>query len=229
MYRREVRDRDWWVVGPVTVIKVDPAPGVAAVGQEAGMSKDVMARKCLRRTLACEMDPWSYPSSKDRCGVRIRPVCAWKISHGSVCNDVWAGFDSRDANGYDAALSLTFPYALQPNQSLISSISCDQPTPQTFGMKELTKFPVGDCIVRAAAVLTCLDHAPPVDAFRPPYAGHEKPIYQAKNIKWALLPNLPAPSKIKKVPETPMMLFRIGQPSSAIFNGRALIVCSAAY
>ena len=62
-----------------------------------------------------------------------------------------------------------------------------------------------------AAVLTCLDKAPPADAFRPPYAGTEKPIYESKNIRWDLLPKLQAPastpdwSKMERVFQRPWL------------------------
>ena len=36
-------------------------------------------------------------------------------------------------------------------------------------------------------MLTCLAEEPPADAFRPPYAGTDKPIYRAKDLKWDLL------------------------------------------
>jgi hypothetical protein len=48
-----------------------------------------------------------------------------------------------------------------------------------------------------AAVLTCLDQAPPADAFRPAYAGKDKTIYETKDIQWDLLP------KLKPVASTP--------------------------
>jgi hypothetical protein len=43
-------------------------------------------------------------------------------------------------------------------------------------------------------VLTCLKEVPPADAFRPPYAGTQKPVFQAKDIKWNLLPKLALPA-----------------------------------
>jgi hypothetical protein len=50
--------------------------------------------------------------------------------------------------------------------------------------------------MKAAAVLTCLGEVPPNDAFRPPYVGREKSIFQAKDIKWNLLPKLRAPAEV---------------------------------
>ena len=48
-------------------------------------------------------------------------------------------------------------------------------------------------VMKSAAVLTCLRVVPAPDAFRPPYAGTDKPIYQEKDIKWNLLPKLQTP------------------------------------
>ena len=45
-------------------------------------------------------------------------------------------------------------------------------------------------LLRTAALLTCLPGEPPADAFRPPYAGTNKPLYEAKNLRWDLLLNL---------------------------------------
>jgi hypothetical protein len=45
-------------------------------------------------------------------------------------------------------------------------------------------------VMKAAAVLTCVKDIPPSDAFRPPYAGTNKPFFRAQNIQWDLLPKL---------------------------------------
>jgi len=44
---------------------------------------------------------------------------------------------------------------------------------------------------KAAAILTCLAAPPAPDAFRPPYVGTIKAIYQRSQVAWSLLPNLP--------------------------------------
>ena len=47
-----------------------------------------------------------------------------------------------------------------------------------------------EVVLKTAAVLTCLQEAPPADAFRPPYAGTDKPIFLARNVQWQRLPAL---------------------------------------
>ena len=37
--------------------------------------------------------------------------------------------------------------------------------------------------LQTAAVLTCLPEAPPADAFRPPYAGTDKPVHRAPDLR----------------------------------------------
>ena len=102
------------------------------------------------------------------------------------------GFDSRDARYYVPGLSLAFPRLLKPGESLCSSISFDEPFRKTYG-HEIHLVSDGDALLRTAAVLTCLNRAPPADAFRPPYAGSHKPIFTTSQLKWDRLPRLPVP------------------------------------
>jgi hypothetical protein len=104
------------------------------------------------------------------------------------------GYDSRLKN-YKPERSLTPPYTLAANVSLVSTISNTNPNVTVMhkaimwdSEKHATLF------LKAAAVLTCLESEPPADAFRPAYAGTEKRIFRAKDIRWNLLPQLEAPA-----------------------------------
>jgi hypothetical protein len=100
------------------------------------------------------------------------------------------GYDSRSGS-FRKSDAVTLPLELAPNRSLISSISNSSLPVDHFNkdlMWEAEK--KSQVVMKAAAVLTCLDREPPADAFRPPYAGTEKPLFRAKDIQWELLPRL---------------------------------------
>ena len=130
---------DWWVVGPVTVRSVEPAPepgrGGSVVNPAAGRTQ---------------------------------------------------GYDDRIA-GFDAALRAAFPLALGPCQSLVSTHSLAQVGDRTADTVpgQYARGPL-----RTAVVLTCLEKAPPADAFRPPFVGAEKPMFTLSQLRRDLLPRL---------------------------------------
>jgi len=160
---------DWWVIGPVTVVSVDPMPGPAPT-EEVG---EIV---------------------KSRYGV-TGVVDDKRMRNGSMivikADGKKEGYDSRVKN-YDPELSIKFPCPLAVNRSLISTISNkDIKVPlflDTPPASYMTK--TGNMVLKTGAVLTCLDKKPPTDAFRPPYAGTEKPIFTAGTIHWELLPHL---------------------------------------
>ena len=145
---------DWWVVGPVTVTGVTPAP-------VAGDAKPTDARN----------------------GSMINP----RGPRGQ-------GYDGRIA-GYRAELSVTFPVDLKPGQSLVSAISHEKArNPEIFPHFERA---IG--VLKTAAVLTVVAEAPPAGSFRPPFAGDDKPLFSAEDLRLDKLPRL------KKVPGVPKM------------------------
>lgn len=130
---------DWWVVGPVAVERVVPAP-------MAGRSGSAV----------------NPPAGKTQ------------------------GYDDRIA-GYDPSVRASFPLALQPGQSLVSTASVQEigdRTPDTVP-GQYARGPL-----RTAVVLTCVERPPPSDAFRPPYVGDEKPMFLARQVRRDLLPHL---------------------------------------
>ena len=100
------------------------------------------------------------------------------------------GYDSRSKT-YDPGCSITYPCKLAPDRTLISTLSRDYPIGESCGRQIMWDSEKKQrTLLRTAAVLTCLASEPPADAFRPPYAGTEKPIYRAGDLKWDLLLNL---------------------------------------
>jgi hypothetical protein len=165
---------DYWVLGPVTVVKVTPAPGPVAEDTSAG-AKSIYGATAMVPDVA--------------------------MRNGSmIVNQPGGdqGYDSRLKN-YKAALSVAFPCVLPVNQTLISTIS-NTTNPNPVLVKELMwrQEATGTAALKAAAVLTCLDQAPPADAFRPCYMGTDKAIYRTRDIQWDALPKLapagPVPS-----------------------------------
>ena len=149
---------DWWVVGPVTIARVTPAP------------------------------------TADR--------------HGSVVNPPAGGTQGYDARiaGFDASLRAKFPLDLQPGESLVSTASVDaigQKTPETV-RGQYCRGPL-----RTAVVLTCLEQAPPADAFRPAYVGTWKEPFTVSQLRRDLLPRLKAPGTVPGVEKYERDLERI--------------------
>jgi hypothetical protein len=162
---------DWWVVGPVQVVAVTPEPGPARQG-----AKDKAVKSRYGAT-----------------GMEDNPT----LRNGSMIVEQSGGkqgYDSRPVN-FDAALTVTYPLELKPGVSLISTIS-NQGEPYGVLLKDIMwrSEATGNAALQVGAVLTCLDAAPPADAFRPPYAGTDKPIFLASRIHWDRLPKLAPPA-----------------------------------
>lgn len=169
---------DWWVIGPVTIVKITPAPGPVHT-----------------ENLNIKINRWNDTSLKLDTTMRNGSMIVLKAGRTQ-------GYDSRSGS-FSKKDVITLPFKLAPNLSLISSISNT-----TLPVENFCKDIMWDSekksqtVMKAAAVLTCLKEVPPGDAFRPPYAGVEKPIFQAKDIKWNLLPKLKLPAD-EAVPSWP--------------------------
>lgn len=162
---------DWWVVGPVQVVTVTPEPGPAATG---ATGKAVKSR-------------YGATGMEDNA----------KLRNGSMIVEQSSGkqgYDSRPVN-FDAALSVVYPLELKPGTSLISTVS-NQGEPYGVLLKDVMwrSEATANAALKAGAVLTCLEQAPPKDAFRPPYAGTDKPLFLASSIQWERLPKLAPPA-----------------------------------
>lgn len=157
---------DWWVVGPVKVMRVSPNPGSVSVD-----------------STKIGLNHWSDTSLRRDTTMRNGSMIVIKPNASQ-------GYDSRNLlfNRNDC---VTFPVVLEPNQSLISTISNINLPVDNF-CKEFTADTEQKVktVLKSAAVLTCVSEIPPCDAFRPPYAGTLKPVFLARNIDWSKLPKL---------------------------------------
>ena len=157
---------DWWVQGPVTVVNITPAPGP--------VEEDNVELRVNR---------WNDTSLKNDTTMRNGSMIVFGVGTKH-------GYDSR-ASGYSEKESVKLPLELQCDISLISSISNTSLPVDHFAKNIMwPEEKKSETVMRAAAVLTCLKEVPPPNAFRPPYAGTEKPIFTAENILWDQLPSL---------------------------------------
>lgn len=153
-----------------------------------------------------------------------------EITHGGVALDISSnkngsminplggsnqGYDNG-VSGYQSGLrfnySVATPGELLANQSLVTAKSVASGdydcTPDSDGPR--IRDVAGICVkashtkIHSAAVLTVLDQAPPIDAFRPPYSGSSKPIYRESDLNKNLLlsltiPNMPTVADLDNV------------------------------
>ncbi len=104
--------------------------------------------------------------------------------HGSQLNPVGnQGYDSR-SDRWDAGVSVSFPVTIAPDASLVSTVS-----------RDITEESLRPSLEKAA-VLTVLSEPPPEQSFRPGIVGRDKRLYNAENIQWEKLPNLPATQSV---------------------------------
>jgi len=175
---------DYWVVGPVTITSVSPEAGKSTSDAKDGAASIYGATSLI-------------DDKTMRNGSMKSPRA--DVSLGKQ------GFDSRSKT-YDPDLTLKFPVTLQPGEQIISSVSSENydrkgklKTPQIMA-KEGDVYVRGDgtLALETLAILTVVSAPPPEDAFRPPYAGADMPLYTASQIAWDKLPNLRAPRSMPK-------------------------------
>jgi hypothetical protein len=144
---------DTWVLGPVKIVSITPAP--ATIGGRAIN------------------------------GTMINPAAGMTVPQG---------WDSDVQNArYDASVNagLNLPLTVAPNSSVMSAISIKDP--MAADPKD-THAPRLEVI----AVLTVVEKAPAVGAFRPPYCGTDKSgDWNESQLKWDLL------RKLEPVKDTP--------------------------
>jgi hypothetical protein len=157
---------DWWVVGSVTVVKITPAPGPISIDNST-----------------IKINHWNDTSLKTDTTMRNGSAIVLKAGYKQ-------SYDSR-GGAFDAGGCIKLPLKLEPNLSLISSIS-NTTLPVDNFCKNILWEGEFKCqtVMKVAAVLTCLDAVPSADAFRPPYVGNIKPIFLSRDIHWDLLPKL---------------------------------------
>ncbi|MEX0779473.1 MAG: hypothetical protein WD491_14575 [Balneolales bacterium] len=161
---------DWWVVGPVKIVEVTPKPGPVTMDEDADLP----------------VNRWGDTGLQDNNDMRNGSMVVLKPGSSQA-------YDSR-GRSYSEDLSIHFPFDLQAEQSLISSISHDTIPNQVmhhelmWGNERHSRN-----VMRTAAILTSLSEEPPADAFRPTYIGDEKRIFRAGELQWDRLMNLPKP------------------------------------
>jgi len=158
---------DWWVVGPVTVTAVTPAPGPAA--------KDA--------TMEAKKNQFGDAALQDDNRMRNGSMVILDRTDSQ-------GYDSRGKN-YKAELSVQPPCKLQPGRALISTVShASLPNPSLVAKLIWPSEQKVSAVLKTAAVLTCLAEAPPGEAFRPAYACPRDRIFRMKDLKWERLRRL---------------------------------------
>jgi len=178
---------DWWVVGPVKVVSVTPAP---CEGQTPGDEHRSIYGAASTR-----------PDTSMRNGSMI-------AAHPSAKQ----GFDSR-VRDYDADLSVQFPVTVEPGQSLISTISNgDEMSPALARDLLWTSEKQQFFALKTGAVLTVLDKEPPANAFRPAFvgtAGKPRKIFTrdqldtSKLLKLEAAPGMPDVAQFERYYERP--------------------------
>ncbi|HDQ73498.1 MAG TPA: hypothetical protein ENN19_15595 [Chloroflexi bacterium] len=124
--------------------------------------------------------------------------------HGSVlnmpCNNSSRSpFDSRvQANRYAPELRIYPPFAMQPGDTLISSISVNTLGAHPNWLRESDR---SQTPVRSVSVLTVLDAPVAPDAFRPSYCDRAQTIYYSRDLQRNLLPALPRVSSMPDIAE----------------------------
>jgi|GEM_PF-337974 len=163
---------DWWVVGPVTVVNLTPAPGP--------VRKD---------NSSISINRWGDTSLKQDTSMRNGSAIVLRAGYTQ-------SYDSR-GEAFDPEGAVKLPLYLKPDLSIISSIS-NTTLPVDNFCKNILWEGEYQCqtVMKAAAVLTCLSQAPPEGAFRPPYVGDAKPIFLKGDINWDLLPKLQAAGEV---------------------------------
>ncbi len=141
---------DYWVVCPVTIESVTPAPG-------GGRNGSVL----------------NLPPVQDE-----------------------TGFDDRTVeNRYEPSLAVSFPLAMEPGDSLVSSISVEEPGLVENWLREGSG-EYSDSPVATVSVLTCVAEPAPADAFRPPYTGGAASLRRLSELDRGRLPRLLPPSPV---------------------------------
>jgi hypothetical protein len=158
---------DWYVVGPVNIVRIDPAPryGREVADQELDRREKVpVDQRCRNGSML---------------NAPARQEVAW---------------DSGVLNYYHPEHRARLPIPMKPGDSLASSISLCQGEKVTYPYHPGTVRGEGDnSPVKVVAVLTCVAAPLPPDAFRSSYSGHDPMIYLTRDLRRELLPHFERP------------------------------------
>ncbi len=208
---------DWWVVGPVTIIQINPTPAYdyrygANTCRSAYPPNVTNCTEYPNYSTTCVNNKCEYAYARN--GFEINPT------PGSI-----HGYDDR-APGYSKTLNQTIPIHISINSSIVSAISNPQETMCVRGGGGPGWYNyLGDCTeckLETAAVLTIVGSTPPNGSFRPAYAGSDKILYSMHSLQRHLLLNLasagtrPSFSRISRLLERVWLDHKTGWSSSYI-------------
>jgi hypothetical protein len=163
---------DWWVQGPVTIIDISPKPGPVA-----------------NEKMEIQLNRYNDTSLKQDTTLRNGSMVVLRAGTKQSYDSRAALFSTKDV--------VTLPLVLKTDLSLISSISNKTLPVDNFAKNILWEGETtARTVMKTAAVLTCVKDIPPKEAFRPPYAGTEKPVFCLSQIDWTLLPKLSAAGEV---------------------------------
>jgi hypothetical protein len=174
---------DWYVVGPATVVKVDPAALFGKDVESGAPWTAVPKRDADGKVVRDENDRTVYDYVD--IDAREREEFAGRFCrNGSVLNVPpvldKSGFDTRVRHDiYDPELTAHLPIRMKPGDALVSTIS-------KRNMARGTHYTT----TQSVAILTCLEEPVGADAFRPGYMDRDQAIYLARNLRRELLPTL---------------------------------------
>jgi hypothetical protein len=162
---------DWYVVGPVTVTAIDPAP--------------VYGTNIPLRELD-SMDKERAAEQRVRNGFMTNPPAQMRMA-----------YDSGIRNWWDPSLLQKLPAMMNPGDSLVSTISMSRGLRLHAQLRNIIERGVEDSSpVRTAAVLTCVAAPQPPDAFRPAFCDRTQRLYLARDLKRDLLPKASATANL---------------------------------
>lgn len=166
---------DYYVVGRVRVIAIDPRP---LVGKEVPETE--LAEPERKRT----------PSGRYiRNGSMLNPPARDKVA-----------YDTGIMNYCVPDLLALPPVQMKPGDCLVSSISLKVGETSVFPFQsEGTREHHDDCPIKSAAILTCVAQELPADTFRPSYCDRDQKLYFAHNLQTNLLKRLPPPANTPDV------------------------------
>ena len=175
---------DYYVVGPVTIARIEPKP---LVGPDV-------------------------PASEISDGERKFVTSGKYIRNGSMLNPPArqeAAYDTGIRNYRKPDLVAVPPIQMKAGDCLVSTISLKPGEKVQFPYHNENKTrQQDDCSpVKTAAILTCVAEAQPADAFRPSYGDRQQKIYLARNLNRRLLPKFTPPRDTPNV-ETWIRVFQ---------------------
>lgn len=161
---------DYYVVGPVTVVRIDPQPLVGSAVPESEIAEPERKRTKSGKFI--------------RNGSMLNP---------SAREDV--AYDTGIMNYSKPDLLAVAPVSMKPGDCLVSTISLKVGEKSDFPFhSEGSRERDDDSPVKTAAVLTCVGKPLPADAFRPSYGDRQQKIYYAHDLRRDLLKRLPPPA-----------------------------------